>query len=209
MQLQSTLDRLRLGLAKSGRDIAIMDFNLTAKEKELLLGIARSTIKSYVQKQSIPDVAPKVLTATLNTGCGAFVTLKQRGQLRGCIGRFDNTEPLYRIVQLMAVAAATQDYRFTPVKPLEIQTIDIEISVLTPMRRIYALSDLILGKHGIYIKKKMNSGTFLPQVATETGWSKEEFVGHCAQDKMGIGYNGWKDADTELYTYEALVFGEK
>ena len=186
-----------------------MDFNLTAEEKVLLLGIARSTIESYVQKQLIPDLDSKTLTPMLNTGCGAFVTLKQQGKLRGCIGRFDNTEPLYRIVQLMAVAAATQDHRFAPVKSAEMRTIEIEISVLTPMHRIYSLSDFILGKHGIYIKKKMNSGTFLPQVATETGWSKEEFVGHCAQDKMGIGYNGWKDADAELYTYEALVFGEK
>ena len=109
----------------------------------------------------------------------------------------------------MAASAATQDYRFAPVKLPEMRIIDIEISVLTPMQRIYSLNDLILGKHGIYIKKKMNSGSFLPQVATETGWSKEDFVGHCAQDKMGIGYSGWKDAGTELYTYEALVFGEK
>jgi AmmeMemoRadiSam system protein A len=186
-----------------------MDFSVSAAEKELLLGIARSTIESYIQNRSIPDVDPKTLTPTLKTGCGAFVTLKKQGELRGCIGRFDSEEPLYRIVQMMAAAAATQDYRFAPVKLPEMQSIDIEISVLTPMQRIYSLTDLILGKHGIYIKKKMNSGTFLPQVATETGWSKEEFVGHCAQDKMGIGYNGWKDADTELYTYEALVFGEK
>ena len=186
-----------------------MDFNVSAAEKSLLLDIARSTIESYVQKRLIPEVDPKTITPTLETCCGAFVTLKQQGRLRGCIGRFDSAEPLYRIVQLMAAAAATQDNRFAPVKLPEMRSIDIEISVLTPMQRIYSLNDLILGKHGIYIKKKMNSGTFLPQVATETGWSKEEFVGHCAQDKMGIGYNGWKDADTGLYTYEALVFGEK
>ena len=163
-----------------------MDFSVSAAEKGLLLGIARSTIESYIQNRSIPDVDPKTLTPTLKTGCGAFVTLKKQGELRGCIGRFDSEEPLYHIVQMMAAAAATQDYRFAPVKLPEMRSIDIEISVLTPMQRIYSLTDLILGKHGIYIKKKTNSGTFLPQVATETGWSKEEFVGHCAQDKMGI-----------------------
>lgn len=107
----------------------------------------------------------------------------------------------------MAVAAATQDYRFQPVGPAELPSLDIEISVLTPMRRITTIDEMELGKHGIFMKKSGRSGTFLPQVAKETGWSKEEFLGHCAQDKAGIGWDGWKDA--ELYVYEAIVFGEK
>jgi hypothetical protein len=107
----------------------------------------------------------------------------------------------------MAVASATQDSRFNPVVPGELRDIEIEISVLTPMRKIASIEEFQLGKHGIYIRKGMRSGTFLPQVATETGWTREEFLGHCAQDKAGIGWDGWKDAD--LYVYEALVFGEK
>ena len=107
----------------------------------------------------------------------------------------------------MAIASATQDYRFSPVTPEEIPGLEIEISVLTPLRRIHSIDEIQLGKHGIYIKKGYNSGTFLPQVASETGWTKEEFLGHCAQDKAGLGWNGWKDA--ELYVYEAIVFGEK
>ena len=127
--------------------------------------------------------------------------------LRGCIGRFDASEPLYKVVQEMAVASATQDYRFKPVEEGEVKDLEIEISVLTPMRKISSINEFQLGKHGIYIRKGSRSGTFLPQVAQETGWTKEEFLGHCAQDKAGIGWEGWKDA--ELYVYEALVFGEK
>ena len=107
----------------------------------------------------------------------------------------------------MAVAAATQDSRFEPVNPSEIDHLNIEISVLTPLKKIKSIDEIVLGKHGIYIVKGDRSGTFLPQVATETHWTKEEFLGHCAQDKAFIGWNGWKDAD--IYTYEALVFGEK
>jgi uncharacterized protein (TIGR00296 family) len=107
----------------------------------------------------------------------------------------------------MAISAATKDYRFSPVLPNEINQLEIEISVLTPLKRIKSIDEFILGEQGIYIKKGELHGTFLPQVATSTGWSKEEFLGHCAQEKAGIGWDGWKTA--ELYTYEALVFREE
>jgi AmmeMemoRadiSam system protein A len=104
----------------------------------------------------------------------------------------------------MARAAAFEDPRFMPVTADELADIDIEISVLTPMRRIESLDEFELHRHGIYIRKGYRSGTFLPQVADEVNWTKEEFVSHCAQDKAGIGWDGWKDA--ELYVYEAIVF---
>jgi len=107
----------------------------------------------------------------------------------------------------MAIAAATQDHRFNEVQANEISQLKIEISVLTPMKRIKSADEFILGKQGIYIKKGNSSGTFLPQVAAQTGWSKEEFLGHCARDKAGLGWDDWNTA--ELYTYEALVFGEE
>ena len=106
----------------------------------------------------------------------------------------------------MAIASATQDSRFNKVQASEIKELKIEISVLTPLRRIQTADEFILGTHGIYIRKGNSSGTFLPQVATQTGWTKEEFLGHCARDKAGIGWDEWKTA--ELYTYEAMVFGE-
>jgi MEMO1 family protein len=182
-------------------------FNLTDKDKRYLLVLARKTIEQKVQQLEATIPPEWESSRALRTNCGAFVTLRKNGELRGCIGRFDASEPLYKVVQQMAIASSTEDYRFPPVDPKEVRQLEIEISVLTPMRRIQTLDEFELGKHGIYMKKGMRSGTFLPQVATETGWTKEEFLGHCAQDKAGIGWNGWKDA--ELYVYEALVFDEK
>ncbi len=182
-------------------------FHLTDKDKRDLLVLARKTVSQKVRQQEIATPEPSGLSTALRTNCGAFVTLRKKGSLRGCIGRFDATEPLFKVVQQMAVASSTEDYRFSPVDPGEVDQLEIEISVLTPMRRIHSVDEIELGKHGIYMKKGMKAGTFLPQVATETGWSKEEFLGHCAQDKAGIGWNGWKDA--ELFVYEALVFDEK
>lgn len=182
------------------------EFIINEKDRKDLLQIARSTIAEFLKIKRIAGIDPDSLSLTLKKECGAFVTLKENGRLRGCIGRFDASEPLYKTVQEMAVASSTQDYRFKPVGAGELPELEIEISVLTPMRRIGSVDDFQLGKHGIYIKKENRAGTFLPQVAYETGWTKEEFLGHCAQDKAGIGWNGWKDA--ELYIYEAIVFSE-
>jgi len=183
------------------------EFSINKADKEYLLKLARKTISEYIKRGITPEVDVAILSPTLKTPCGAFVTLNKEHKLRGCIGRFNPEEPLWKVVQSMAIAAATQDYRFTPVLSNEINQLEIEISVLTPLKRIKSADEFILGTHGIYMKQGNSTGTFLPQVATSTGWSKEEFLGHCAQDKAGIGWNGWKTA--ELYTYEALVFGEE
>ena len=132
------------------------------------------------------------------------MSLHKHGRLRGCIGHFGEDHTLGEIVAQMARAAAFEDPRFDSVRQSELEDIDIEISVLTPMRRIKSLDEFVLGKHGIYIRKGWRSGTYLPQVADEVNWSKEEFVSHCSAEKAGIGWNGWKDA--ELYVYEAIVF---
>jgi AmmeMemoRadiSam system protein B/AmmeMemoRadiSam system protein A len=183
------------------------EFILSNNDKKALLALARTTIEQYVgsHKKVVPDTT--TYSDALKEHCGAFVTLKKHDELRGCIGLFSANEPLYNVVQEMAIAAATEDHRFTPVTSAELPGIDIEISVLTPMRRIHSIDEFELGKHGIYMRKGNRSGTYLPQVAEETGWTKEQFFGYCAQDKAGIGWDGWKDAD--LFVYEALVFGEK
>ena len=177
-------------------------FSLSAVEKQILKNIALQSIKDSLAGKSIADF--KDLTFNLRTKCGAFVSLHKQGRLRGCIGHMAEDIPLCEVVAEMARAAAFEDPRFMPVTADELSDIDIEISVLTPMRRINSIDEFELHRHGIYIRKGYRSGTFLPQVADEVNWTKEEFIGHCSQDKAGLGWDGWRDA--ELYTYEAIVF---
>lgn len=182
------------------------DVLFTEKEKLLMLKIAHDAIINHLQDNPSPTLnIPE--NSQLNQPMGAFVSLYKKGALRGCIGTFHADEALYKTIQEMAIASAMHDHRFEPVELEEMEEISIEISVLTPLKKINNIHEIVLGKHGIYIKKGGCSGTFLPQVADKTHWTLEEFLGHCAEDKAGIGWNGWKDAD--IYTYEAIVFGEE
>lgn len=176
-------------------------FSLTEDDKSQLHEIAWKSIRTAFEGKPIPS--PEV-PAVLKTPCGAFVTLKKSGQLRGCIGYMAEDTPLHEVVAEMARSAAFEDYRFSPLRREELRDIDVEISVLTPRRRIHSIDEFQLHRHGLLIRKGSRSGTFLPQVADEVNWTKEEFFGHCAQDKAGIGWDGWRDA--ELYVYEAIVF---
>ena len=179
-------------------------FTLSDTDKKALKEIAFNSIRDSLDGKPIaqPIINSKLLI--LNSKCGAFVSLHKHGHLRGCIGHFGEDYPLHEIVAEMARAAAFEDPRFMPVTRDELNDLDIEISVLTPMHRIQSLDEFELHRHGIYIRKGYRSGTFLPQVADEVNWTKEEFVGHCSQDKAGLGWDGWRDA--ELYVYEAIVF---
>lgn len=176
-------------------------FVLTDEEKQTLKDIAWQSLRSAFRGDS---AVPEVGSDKLREHCGAFVTLTKRGQLRGCIGHFGEDTSLYEMVYRMARAAAFDDPRFPELREEELEDIGIEISVLTPMRRIHSLDEFVLHRHGLYIRKGYHSGTFLPQVADEVNWTKEEFVGHCSRDKAGLGWDGWRDA--ELYVYEAIVF---
>jgi AmmeMemoRadiSam system protein B/AmmeMemoRadiSam system protein A len=181
------------------------DFTLTEEQKKLLLDVARDELAGITGAKSDIKLPPEdVLDKELGAHAGAFVSLYNNGQLRGCIGQFIGNKPLWRTVREMTDASATRDTRFYPVRKDEFKDVKIEISVLTPLKKINDISEIELGKHGIYIKKGYYTGTFLPQVATKTGWTLEEFLGHCARDKAHIGWDGWKDA--EIYTYEAIVF---
>ena len=145
-------------------------------------------------------------------GRGVFQFVEGRGvfdgdfgsRLRGCIGRFTSDDTLSETIREMAQSAAFNDPRFPSLSRNEVHQIDIEVSVLSPLKKIDSIEEFKLGRDGIYIIKGRHHGTFLPQVAEETGWNTEEFLGHCARDKAGIGWDGWKDA--ELYVYEAIVF---
>lgn len=179
-------------------------FALTDSEKQLLKLIAQKSISSAFDKQSFSSATLCQDHPALNEKCGAFVTLSQKGKLRGCIGLLTGELPLHETIYRMARAAAFEDPRFPQLRREELDKTDIEISVITPMKRIYRIDEFQLHRHGIFIKKGRRSGTFLPQVADEVNWTKEEFLGHCSRDKAGLGWDGWQDA--ELYVYEAIVF---
>jgi AmmeMemoRadiSam system protein A len=178
------------------------------QQKKTLLKVARDTVEAIIMRQKIPP--PQSDDPELNAQCGCFVTLKNRDRLRGCIGRFISDGPLIELVAEMAKASATGDPRFfaDPISAGELEKLDIEVSVLSPLKLTDDPLSLRLGVDGIYIRKGRASGCFLPQVATETGWSKEEFLSYCCAHKAGLAADAWKDPETEVYLFTADVFGE-
>jgi AmmeMemoRadiSam system protein A len=136
---------------------------------------------------------------------GAFVTLKKHGELRGCIGRMSGDTPLCTIIGSMALQAAFNDTRFSPLTHEELSQVEIEISVLTPIVQIKNADEIVLGRDGVIVKKGNRQAVFLPQVATETGWNKEKFLDQLCY-KAGLNAGDWKDA--ELFTFQADVFSE-
>jgi AmmeMemoRadiSam system protein B/AmmeMemoRadiSam system protein A len=183
------------------------EVSFTSAEKDMLFSIARGSISKILNENKRQIIDPATVPPALKKQMGAFVTLKIKGVLRGCIGRFISTDPLYEIVNQMAEASAFEDNRFSPLTKNEFEKTDIEISVLGPLKKISDTSEIVLGKHGIYIKKDYRTGTMLPQVAIEQKWSREEFLGYTSREKAGLGWLGWKDA--EIYIYEAVVLEEK
>jgi AmmeMemoRadiSam system protein A len=194
-----------LGRASGGGGVMLSD-----DAREILLDIARRTVEAAVRGET--PTAFDVDNEELQEHRGAFVTLRTDGNLRGCIGRFVAEEPLWRIVRDMAVGAATQDPRFfgNQLRPRELHDLEIEISVLSPLHRVEdPMDEVELGTHGIYIRRGSSAGCFLPQVATETGWSKEQFLSHCCAGKAGLLPEAWKDPKTEVYVFTAEVIKEQ
>jgi MEMO1 family protein len=179
------------------------EFAISEKEKKELLQKARNSIAGFVKTGKKGTPVPPKSSGILNEITGAFVSIYVDGKLRGCIGGFARENTLNDVVQQMAVSASC-DRRFSSIEPEELDKMELEISVLSPLKKIESINEIELGKHGVYIKKDINTGTFLPQVAAKTGWNLEEFLGHCSRDKAGIGWDGWKDAD--IFIYEAIVF---
>lgn len=180
---------------------------LNKSQRKRLLQIARSSIETYLKtntKEELSEQDPLLLKEM-----GAFVTLNIHGQLRGCIGNLVGKEPLYLTIRDMAIEAAVGDPRFPPLDLSELKNIEIEISVLSPLERIDSAEKIQLGTHGVLVRKGFNSGVFLPQVATETGWTKEEFLSNLCAHKAGLASNAWKDKSTEIYIFTAEVFSEE
>ena len=176
-------------------------------QKQTLLKAAKSTVEAVITGKAVPEVSSD--DEQLNARCGCFVTLKNSSQLRGCIGQFTSNIPLIELVCQMAKSSATGDPRFfnNPITEKELSRLDIEISVLSPLKKTTDPLSLRLGVDGIYIKRGGMSGCFLPQVATETGWDKEEFLSYCCSHKAGLPDDAWKDPATEVYLFTAEIFG--
>ena len=177
---------------------------LNVEQQRKMLELARKSIETYLKtgkKLQATETDP-VLVKEM----GAFVTLHKEGKLRGCIGKMIGNQPLYLTIRDMAIEAATGDPRFNSVKASELKDIDLEISVLSPMERVACVDDIKLGVHGVLVRCGFKSGVFLPQVATETVWSKEEFLSQLCSQKAGLPADAWKDKSTELYTFNAEVF---
>lgn len=179
---------------------------LTDKEKNTLLKLARDTIEAKTLGKPLPHL-PQAEGSLAET-CGAFVTIHKKGRLRGCIGNMTGRGPLVRTIQEMAVASSTEDPRFDPVRPEELGDIKIEISVLSPMKRVQDVNEIEVGRHGILIRRGWQSGVLLPQVATEQGWGREEFLVNTCH-KAGLPSDAWKDRHTVIEIFSAEVFGEE
>jgi len=182
---------------------------VTEEGRKKLLEIARRSVEAAVRGAALPDVSSD--DPELAAQCGAFVTIKNHGRLRGCLGQFTSERPIYELVNELARSSATRDSRFESdrVSPEELPEVDIEISVLSPLERMENPLDIEIGVHGIYIRSGGAGGCFLPQVATEHGWSKEKFLSCCCSHKAGLPADAWRDKDTEVLVFTADVFGER
>jgi AmmeMemoRadiSam system protein A len=179
--------------------------HLSANEKKLLLKIARESIIHYIQKGNKPKFV--VTNDSLLTTQGCFVTIKQKGKLRGCLGQFTSDKPLCQLVQEMAIAAATRDPRFYPMRNEDLQHFDLEISILSSLKKIDSIEDIQVGVHGLYIEKNFCRGVLLPQVAVEYGWDRNTFLDQTCL-KAGLDKEAWKD-QADIYIFSAQIFGDE
>lgn len=177
---------------------------LSAAEKAALLEYARLALAWRLEGGGPP---PQPRGEAMEQSCGAFVSLHKGGELRGCIGRIVGGKPLVETIFTMAQAAAFEDPRFEALEKEELGQIDIEITLLSPMRRIDDVAEIQVGRHGLYIVKGWHSGLLLPQVPVEQGWDRASFLQQICH-KAGLQADAWRAPDAELFVFEGLVFGE-
>ena len=182
-----------------------MDKKLSTENKKLLLKIAREAIVSSIENGSIPRLEVPGPDLQENRGC--FACIKIQGKLRGCIGNFKSDKPLYQLVQEMAVSAATHDPRFYPIKKADLAHVKLELSILTPLRKITSIEEIEVGVHGLYIEKNYSRGVLLPQVAVEYGWDRDTFLSQTSM-KAGMKPDDWKEG-ADIYVFSADVFSEE
>ncbi|MEK7408908.1 MAG: AmmeMemoRadiSam system protein B [Acidobacteriota bacterium] len=181
-------------------------FSLGQRERETLLALARKTVETAVRQRKLYDGATPVFDS-LAAERGAFVTLKRKGQLRGCIGYPSPVKPLFLTVRDVAAMAAVRDERFPPVTAAELGELEYEISVLAPLRRVLDVNEIQTGRDGLVVRKGAREGLLLPHVATEQSWDRMTFLQQTCL-KAGLPPSAWQDPDTDIFSFTALVFGD-
>ena len=190
---------------------------LTEEEKRILLDIARASIlRALKVRSAVPGEAPRrpppdgfrELKGNLAEPRGAFVTIKLNGLLRGCIGYVESPLPLGRVVEEVAEKAAMEDPRFPPLTSAEAEAMEMEVSVLSPLRRVSDVGEIQVGVHGLVLELGRNRGLLLPQVAVEYGWDRQTFLEHTAR-KAGLPPNAWEDPRAKIYLFSAEVVREE
>ncbi|MCP4536060.1 MAG: AmmeMemoRadiSam system protein B [Chloroflexi bacterium] len=177
----------------------------TEAQQEELLALARKTIAEYLETSGFLDYETNDVLLTRHSG--AFVTLREHGELRGCIGHTRADGPLYKVVQQTAVTAATGDPRFPPLTPDGLSNVAVEISILSPFRRVTDTMQIEVGVHGLMIYKGNQRGLLLPQVPVEQGWDRDDYLNNLCL-KAGLPLGCWQEGAT-LYAFTAVVFGEE
>jgi AmmeMemoRadiSam system protein A len=178
---------------------------LDETDKTILLKLARTTLEARFSGN--PSPACHTSREGLLERKGAFVSLHRGNELRGCIGQLYPDRELFKIVQHCVLSAALEDTRFIAVSQNEVRELSIEISVLTPFRRIREIEEIEVGKHGLYIVQGIFRGLLLPQVATEYGWDRKTFLEHSCR-KAGLHESAWQDPHTVMHTFEAEIFSD-
>jgi len=182
------------------------DFSLNGHEKDALMKIARNSVETSVRDRKMYLVGSTGFPR-LEEARGAFVTLKEHGELRGCIGYITPMKSLAETVRDVAAYAALEDSRFAPVATKELPILQYEISVMSPLRRVQDIKEIKVGKHGLIMKKGEVEGLLLPQVPVEEHWDRDTFLQETCL-KAGLPPQAWKDDDTDIFMFTALVFGE-
>lgn len=190
-------------------DKEIRELTLTTAERDFLLTLARNTLHTYIKTNKKPPVpAVASIPSRLCHKQGCFVTYRKHQELRGCIGSIYAEQPLYQDVIDRAIDAAVHDYRFDPIGASELDEIHIEISVLSPLRKIDSLEEFVVGRDGILLQHKQRCAVYLPKVAVEQGWNKEETLQHLCF-KAGLPHQTWQAPETTFHTFTAEVLSEQ